>query len=33
MAFADADGTRPDAWRYIVEVQDSDLSADGSGHR
>jgi hypothetical protein len=31
--FTDADGTRPDAWRYVVEVQDKDLPADDSGYR
>ena len=31
--FTDTDGTRPDCWRYIVEVQDSDLPADDSGYR
>lgn len=29
----DVDGTRPDAWRYIVEVQDPGLPADDSGYR
>ncbi|MEV6138983.1 SDR family oxidoreductase [Nocardia sp. NPDC051990] len=31
--FDDVDGTRPDAWRYIVEVQDRGLPADDSGFR
>jgi NAD(P)-dependent dehydrogenase (short-subunit alcohol dehydrogenase family) len=31
--FTDADGSRPDAWRYIVEVQDRDLPADVTGYR
>jgi hypothetical protein len=29
--FTDIDGTRPDCWRYVVEVQDRDLPADDSG--
>jgi len=31
--FADADGSRPDAWRYMVEVQDPGLPADVTGYR
>jgi NAD(P)-dependent dehydrogenase (short-subunit alcohol dehydrogenase family) len=31
--FADVDGSRPDAWRYLVEVQDPDLPADTTGYR
>jgi NAD(P)-dependent dehydrogenase (short-subunit alcohol dehydrogenase family) len=31
--FADLDGSRPDAWRYIPEVQDAGLPADTSGYR
>ncbi|WP_021597936.1 SDR family oxidoreductase [Actinomadura welshii] len=31
--FTDADGSRPDAWRYVVEVQDKDLPADVTGYR
>jgi len=31
--FTDADGTRPDCWRYIVEVQDANLPGDDSGYR
>lgn len=31
--FTDLDGSRPDAWRYIVEVQDADKPADASGYR
>ncbi len=31
--FTDRDGTRPDAWRYIVEVQDAGRSADDIGYR
>jgi NAD(P)-dependent dehydrogenase (short-subunit alcohol dehydrogenase family) len=31
--FTDLDGTQPDAWRYIVEVQDAGRPADDSGYR
>ena len=31
--FTDIDGTRPDCWRYVVEVQDKDLPADDHGYR
>jgi len=31
--FTDTDGTQPDCWRYVVEVQDRDLPADDSGYR
>jgi NAD(P)-dependent dehydrogenase (short-subunit alcohol dehydrogenase family) len=31
--FTDTDGTQPDCWRYIVEVQDAGLPADDSGYR
>jgi len=31
--FTDLDGTRPDAWRYIVEVQDADRPARDTGYR
>ncbi|MGW1669703.1 SDR family oxidoreductase [Streptomyces sp. NPDC002324] len=31
--FTDLDGSRPDAWRYIVEVQDAGKPADTSGYR
>lgn len=31
--FTDADGTRPDAWRYMVEVQDRGRPADATGYR
>jgi NAD(P)-dependent dehydrogenase (short-subunit alcohol dehydrogenase family) len=31
--FTDADGSRPDAWRYIVEVQDAGRPADVTGYR
>nr|WP_307624315.1 SDR family oxidoreductase [Streptomyces sp. V3I7] len=31
--FTDLDGSRPDAWRYIVEVQGADKPADVTGYR
>ncbi|MGW4465488.1 SDR family oxidoreductase [Micromonospora sp. NPDC004704] len=31
--FTDLDGSQPDAWRYIVEVQDLDRPADATGYR
>ncbi|MDT0612615.1 SDR family oxidoreductase [Streptomyces lancefieldiae] len=31
--FTDLDGSRPDAWRYIVEVQDAEKPADVTGYR
>ena len=31
--FTDLDGTRPDCWRYLVEVQEAGLSADDTGYR
>ncbi|MFI9832183.1 SDR family oxidoreductase [Streptomyces sp. NPDC051913] len=31
--FTDLDGSRPDAWRYLVEVQDADKPADVTGYR
>ena len=31
--FTDTDGTRPDCWRYVVEVQDRGLPADDTGYR
>jgi NAD(P)-dependent dehydrogenase (short-subunit alcohol dehydrogenase family) len=31
--FTDLDGSRPDAWRYITEVQDRDRPADATGYR
>ncbi|MFD0689444.1 SDR family oxidoreductase [Actinomadura fibrosa] len=31
--FTDVDGSRPDAWRYLVEVQDAGLPADVTGYR
>ena len=31
--FTDLDGSRPDAWRYMVEVQDAGRPADVNGYR
>ncbi|MEW9551029.1 SDR family oxidoreductase [Nonomuraea sp. NPDC050783] len=31
--FTDVDGSRPDCWRYMVEVQDKGLPADATGYR
>ena len=31
--FTDLDGSRPDAWRYLVEVEEAGLPADASGYR
>jgi NAD(P)-dependent dehydrogenase (short-subunit alcohol dehydrogenase family) len=31
--FTDLDGSQPDAWRYLVEVQDAGLPADPTGYR
>ena len=31
--FADLDGSQPDAWRYLVDVQDPGLPADTTGYR
>jgi NAD(P)-dependent dehydrogenase (short-subunit alcohol dehydrogenase family) len=31
--FTDLDGSRPDAWRYLVEVQDAGKDADVRGYR
>ncbi|MFD3924546.1 SDR family oxidoreductase [Streptomyces sp. NPDC058614] len=31
--FTDRDGSRPDAWRYMVEVQDVGKTADATGYR
>ncbi|MDF2723746.1 MAG: short-chain dehydrogenase [Paenibacillus sp.] len=31
--FCDLDGSKPDAWRYIVEVQEAGKPADASGYR
>jgi NAD(P)-dependent dehydrogenase (short-subunit alcohol dehydrogenase family) len=31
--FTDTDGSRPDCWRYMIEVQDPGLPADPTGYR
>ena len=31
--FTDLDGSQPDAWRYLREVQDAGLPADTTGYR
>jgi NAD(P)-dependent dehydrogenase (short-subunit alcohol dehydrogenase family) len=31
--FTDIDGSKPDAWRYLVEVQDAGKPADVTGYR
>jgi NAD(P)-dependent dehydrogenase (short-subunit alcohol dehydrogenase family) len=31
--FTDLDGSRPDAWRYVAEVQDAGKPADATGYR
>jgi hypothetical protein len=31
--FTDVDGSQPDCWRYMVEVQDPGLPADPAGYR
>ena len=31
--FTDLDGSQPDCWRYMVEVQDPGLPADPTGYR
>jgi NAD(P)-dependent dehydrogenase (short-subunit alcohol dehydrogenase family) len=31
--FTDVDGSQPDCWRYMVEVQDRGLPADSTGYR
>jgi len=31
--FTDIDGSQPDAWRYVVEVQDAGKPADATGYR
>jgi len=31
--FTDVDGSQPDCWRYLVEVQEAGLSADPTGYR
>jgi NAD(P)-dependent dehydrogenase (short-subunit alcohol dehydrogenase family) len=32
-SFTDLDGSQPDAWRYLVEVQDTGKPADVAGYR
>ena len=32
-SFSDLDGSQPDAWRYVVEVQDAGKPADATGYR
>ncbi len=29
----DADGSQPDCWRYVTEIQDRDLRARETGYR
>ncbi|HEX2132990.1 MAG TPA: short-chain dehydrogenase, partial [Actinophytocola sp.] len=31
--FTDTDGSRPDAWRYIAEVESQGKPADATGYR
>jgi hypothetical protein len=31
--FTDLDGSRPDCWRYVREVQDAGKPADATGYR
>ncbi len=31
--FTDLDGSQPDCWRYLLEVQEADLPADARGYR
>jgi hypothetical protein len=31
--FTDVDGSRPDAWRYVREVQEAGKPADATGYR
>jgi NAD(P)-dependent dehydrogenase (short-subunit alcohol dehydrogenase family) len=31
--FTDVDGSRPDCWRYMVEIQDAGKPADATGYR
>ena len=31
--FTDLDGSRPDCWRYMVEVQEAGKPADATGYR
>ena len=33
VAISICDGTRPDCWRYIVEVREGGLPADDTGYR
>ena len=33
IAFTDLDGSQPDCWRYMVEVQDRGLPPDREGYR
>jgi hypothetical protein len=32
-SFTDSDGSQPDAWRYMVEVQDAGREANVAGYR
>jgi hypothetical protein len=31
--FTDLDGSQPDSWRYMVEIQDPGRPADATGYR
>jgi hypothetical protein len=31
--FTDVDGSRPDCWRYLLEVQEAGLPAEAGGYR
>jgi len=31
--FTDLDGSKPDCWRYLVEVQEADKPANAEGYR
>jgi len=31
--FTDLDGSQPDAWRYVAEIQDAGKPADTTGYR
>lgn len=31
--FTDVDGSGPDVWHYLVEVQEAGRPADATGHR
>jgi hypothetical protein len=31
--FTDLDGSQPDCWRYVLEVQEAGLPADATGYR